>query len=48
MSLCKITRGSRELRKKDSAFKKILDEYPGWHRILEGGQHESESPADGE
>lgn len=25
MSLCKITRGSRELRKEDSAFKKVLD-----------------------
>ena len=27
MSLCKITRGSRELKKRDSAFKKILDAY---------------------
>lgn len=26
MSLCKITRGSKELNKKESAFKKILDE----------------------
>ena len=25
MSLCKITRGSRELKKKDSAFRKVLD-----------------------
>ena len=25
MSLCKITRGSKELRKPDSAFRKILD-----------------------
>lgn len=25
MSLCKITRGSRELKKTDSAFKKMLD-----------------------
>ena len=25
MSLCKITRGSKELRKENSAFKKILD-----------------------
>ena len=25
MSLCKITRGSKELRKEDSAFRKILD-----------------------
>lgn len=25
MSLCKITRGSRELRKEDSAFRKMLD-----------------------
>jgi TrpR family trp operon transcriptional repressor len=27
MSLCKITRGSRELKKRNSAFKRILDEY---------------------
>ena len=27
MSLCKITRGSRELHKEDSAFKRILDLY---------------------
>ncbi len=27
MSLCKITRGSRELHKEDSAFKRILDRY---------------------
>ena len=25
MSLCKITRGSRELKKNDSAFRKLLD-----------------------
>lgn len=25
MSLCKITRGSKELNKKDSAFRKVLD-----------------------
>lgn len=25
MSLCKITRGSKELKKKDSAFRKMLD-----------------------
>ena len=29
MSLCKITRGSRELQKENSAFKKILDNYIG-------------------
>ena len=27
MSLCKITRGSKELKKRDSAFKTILDTY---------------------
>jgi TrpR family trp operon transcriptional repressor len=27
MSLCKITRGSRELKKRNSAFKRILSEY---------------------
>jgi TrpR family trp operon transcriptional repressor len=27
MSLCKITRGSKELKKKNSAFKKVLYEY---------------------
>lgn len=27
MSLCKITRGSRELKKEDSAFRKMLDIY---------------------
>jgi TrpR family trp operon transcriptional repressor len=27
MSLCKITRGSRELKKKNSAFKRVLDEF---------------------
>lgn len=29
MSLCKITRGSRELKKKDSTFKRVLGGYPG-------------------
>jgi TrpR family transcriptional regulator, trp operon repressor len=28
MSLCKITRGSRELNKKDSAFMKMLERLP--------------------
>ncbi len=27
LSLCKITRGSRELKKKDSSFKKMIDGY---------------------
>lgn len=27
MSLCKITRGSRELKKEDSAFRKVLEKY---------------------
>jgi TrpR family trp operon transcriptional repressor len=27
MSLCKITRGSRELKKKNSAFRKVLNEF---------------------
>ena len=27
MSLCKITRGSRELKKQDSAFKRVLSDY---------------------
>jgi TrpR family trp operon transcriptional repressor len=27
MSLCKITRGSRELHKRNSAFKKVLEGY---------------------
>jgi TrpR family trp operon transcriptional repressor len=27
MSLCKITRGSKELKKRDSAFKTVLDAY---------------------
>jgi len=27
MSLCKITRGSKELKKKNSAFKRVLLEY---------------------
>ncbi|MCI1208132.1 MAG: trp operon repressor [Treponema sp.] len=29
MSLCKITRGSKELHKPDSAFRKALDRLPG-------------------
>ncbi len=32
MSLCKITRGSRELRKENSAFKKILEKLDGQGR----------------
>ncbi|NLK45432.1 MAG: transcriptional regulator [Treponema sp.] len=27
MSLCKITRGSRELKKENSAFKKVLEDF---------------------
>jgi TrpR family trp operon transcriptional repressor len=27
MSLCKITRGSKELKKRDSAFRTVLDSY---------------------
>jgi TrpR family trp operon transcriptional repressor len=27
MSLCKITRGSRELKKRNSAFRRVLNEY---------------------
>lgn len=27
MSLCKITRGSRELKKRDSAFRRILEQH---------------------
>jgi len=27
MSLCKITRGSRELKKRNSAFRRVLSEY---------------------
>jgi TrpR family trp operon transcriptional repressor len=27
MSLCKITRGSRELKKQDSAFRRVLEQY---------------------
>ena len=37
MSLCKITRGSRELKKRDSAFKKVLEDYMK-RRSPEGGQ----------
>ena len=29
MSLCKITRGSKELKKKGSAFKAVLEDYVG-------------------
>ena len=32
MSLCKITRGSRELRKRNSAFKRVIDLYEGTRR----------------
>jgi len=38
MSLCKITRGSRELKKRDSAFKAVLDEHARRRRIEEGGR----------
>jgi len=38
MSLCKITRGSRELKKRDSAFKAVLDEHVRQRRIEEGGR----------
>jgi TrpR family trp operon transcriptional repressor len=38
MSLCKITRGSRELKKRDSAFKAVLDEHARRLRIHEGGR----------
>ena len=27
LSLCKITRGSRELKKRDSAFRRVVDSY---------------------
>jgi TrpR family trp operon transcriptional repressor len=27
MSLCKITRGSKELKKENSAFKRVIEEY---------------------
>jgi len=27
LSLCKITRGSKELKKKNSAFRKVINEY---------------------
>ena len=37
MSLCKITRGSRELKKKDSAFKAVLEQHERRHRGPEGG-----------
>lgn len=36
MSLCKITRGSRELKKKDSAFKAVLEEHARQRRMREG------------
>jgi TrpR family trp operon transcriptional repressor len=39
MSLCKITRGSRELKKKDSAFKAVLERFEHRHRSPEGGRH---------
>ena len=38
MSLCKITRGSRELKKKDSAFKAMLDQYERRRAIPEGAE----------
>ncbi len=38
MSLCKITRGSRELKKKDSAFKAVLEQHERRHRGPEGGR----------
>jgi TrpR family trp operon transcriptional repressor len=38
MSLCKITRGSRELKKKDSAFKAVLERHERRHRSPEGGR----------
>jgi TrpR family trp operon transcriptional repressor len=37
MSLCKTTRGSRELRRRHSAFKAVLDQHARRHRITEGG-----------
>ena len=37
MSLCKITRGSRELKKKDSAFKAVLERHARRHRGPDGG-----------
>jgi TrpR family trp operon transcriptional repressor len=37
MSLCKITRGSRELKRRDSAFKAMLDEHARQRRLTEGG-----------
>jgi TrpR family trp operon transcriptional repressor len=36
MSLCKITRGSRELQRKDSAFKAVLVEHARRRRTVEG------------
>jgi TrpR family trp operon transcriptional repressor len=38
MSLCKITRGSRELKKRDSAFKAVLEQHERRHRSPEGGR----------
>ena len=40
MSLCKITRGSRELKKPDSAFRRIIDRYvtPGTGAESDGTQ----------
>jgi TrpR family transcriptional regulator, trp operon repressor len=38
MSLCKITRGSRELKKRDSAFKAMLDQYERRRAIPERGE----------
>ena len=36
MSLCKITRGSRELKKRNSAFRRVLGEYQ--HYTKEDGK----------
>jgi TrpR family trp operon transcriptional repressor len=36
LSLCKITRGSRELRKRNSAFQRVLENYRARRRIPEG------------
>ena len=30
ISLCKITRGSKELKKEDSALKRVIQEYNSW------------------
>ena len=33
LSLCKITRGSRELKKEDSAFQKMLETHHALHQV---------------